>query len=314
MRKSMLKLSVALAVVLVTAAFARYSADPSAVVVQIAGSVQVQKVGNATPVAASVGLALSTGDKVIVANGSKAVLLYKTGRMLTTTQSVTIEDAKADKPGGLFNQTVSTLTQVATTNARTQPNRQGMIRPIQGEPAPIMPRNGLKVASLQPVFRWFSLPDATGYIVQIRRIEPMPGKPERFTVASTDTTWTYPSAGTPLMPGALYEWTVASSTGRPATVQRFRVMGSDDLARVHATMTELISAGIDPNDDGMFLSALAFRDAGLMYTANTMLDRLAASGASGRAFYLLRGEVYDALGNVDGAAAAFSKADAEPNI
>ena len=44
----------------------------------------------------------------------EAVLLYKTGKMQTTSQSVTIEDAQRDKPGGLFNQTVTTLAQVAT--------------------------------------------------------------------------------------------------------------------------------------------------------------------------------------------------------
>lgn len=307
-----LRLSVLLLTFIVSAAFFRWSADPSAVVVQISGGVQVQRsAGGSVP--ATVGLSLMPGDKVVIGSGGKAVLLYKTGKMQTTSQTVTIADAQRDKPGGLFNQTVTTLTQVATTNARTQPNRQGMIRPIQGEPTPIAPRNNVKVADLHPTFTWFRLPDASGYMVQVRRLEPMASKPERFE-AGNDTSFAYPAAATPLIPGGVYEWTVAAAGGRPATVQRFRVLSSEDFAHVAATMNELIGAGIDPLGDGLFLTTLAYRDAGLMYDAGRLLDRLAASGVKGRAYYLLRGEVFDALGNLDAAAKAFASADAEPNI
>ena len=314
MRNGSWKLGVLMLAVLVSAAFYRWSADPSAVVVQITGGVQVQRVGKTASVPATVGLSLMPGDKVVVAAGGKAVLLYKTGKMQPVSQTTTIEDAQRDKPGGLFNQTVSTLTQVATTNARTQPNRQGMIRPIAGEPAPIAPRNGVKVADLHPAFTWFRLPDAKSYTLQVRRIEPMASRPERYDVG-TDTSWTYPASATPLMPGGLYEWTVAAgSGGRPATVQRFRVLGSDDFTRVATTMNELVAAGIDPLGDGLFLTALAYRDAGLMYEASAMLERLGRNGASGRAYHLLRGEVQDALGDLDSAAKSFAVADAEPGI
>jgi hypothetical protein len=313
MAKGSLKFSVLLITVFVSAAFFRWSADPSAVVVSVSGGVQVQRAGQSAATAAAVGLSLMPGDKVIVGNGAKATLLYKTGKMLATTASVTIEDAQRDKPGGLFSQTVTTIAQVATTNARAQPNRQGMIRPIAGEPAPIAPRNGLKVADLHPTFTWFKLPDAKAYIVQLRRVEPFASKPERFNV-SGDTAWVYPGNATPLIPGAVYEWTVADANGgRPARPQRFRLLSGDDFNHVASTFNELLSAGIDPVGDGLFLTALAYRDAGLMYDASKILDRLAAGGAKGKAYYLLRGEVYDALGDLDAAAAAFATADAEPN-
>jgi hypothetical protein len=311
MRNGLWKLGVLLLAIFAGAAFIRWSADPAAVVVQTTGGVQVQRNGRTASVPAAVGLSLLPGDKLIVGSGGKAVLLYKTGKMQPVSQTITIADAQRDKPGNLFNQTVSTLTQVATTNARTQPNRQGMIRPIQGEATPISPRNGVKVADLHPAFTWFRLPDAKNYMLQVRRLEPMPGRPERYE-AGSDTTWTYPAAATPLIPGGLYEWTVAPTNGRPATVQRFRVVGADDLARVASTMHELVTAGIDPLGDGLFLAALAYRDAGLMYDARNVLDRLGKSGASGRAYHLLRGEVMDALGDLDAASASFAAADAEP--
>lgn len=314
MRNGSWKLGVIALAMIVSAAFVRWSADPSAVVVQISGGVQVQRSGQASAVPASVGLSLMPGDKVIVAAGAKAVLLYKTGKMQTASQTMTIDDAQREKAGGLFTQTVTTLAQVATTNARSQPNRQGMIRPVEGTAAPISPRNDLKVADLHPEFTWFKLPDAKSYIVQIRRVQPFASRPERFN-ASGDTTWSYPSDATPLMPGAEYEWTVADANGgRPGSVQRFRVIGGDDFAHVTNTLNELTTAGIDPLGDGLFLTTLAYRDAGLMYDANRLLDRLAANGTKGRAYYLLRGEVLDALGDVDGAAKAFATADAEPRI
>lgn len=309
MRNNILKSGMLLIVLLVAAAFAHISADPAAVVVQISGSVQIQRAGQGATAPATVGASLMSGDKVVVGSGAKAVLLYKTGKMVPTSTTVTIADAQRDKPGGLFNQTVSTLTQVATTNARTQPNRQGMIRPIAGEPTPISPRNLVKVADLHPTFSWMKLEDATAYIVQVRRIEPFASKPERFQAGNV-TSWTYPADATPLIPGAIYEWTVAGSTGRPATVQRFRVVSAEDFSRIATTVAELTSAGIDPLGDGLFLTALAYRDAGLMYEAGRLLDRLHSSGApTGREFYLLRGEVLDALGDLDGAAKAFATAD-----
>jgi hypothetical protein len=73
-----------------------------------------------------------------------------------------------------------------------------------------------------------------------------------------------------------------------------------------------VTSGIDPLGDGMFLTALAYRDAGLMYEASSVLERLGRTGAKGRAYYLLRGEVLDALGDLDSAAASFAAADAEP--
>jgi hypothetical protein len=105
----------------------------------------------------------------------------------------------------------------------------------------------------------------------------------------------------------------AAAGSRAAIPQRFRVVSGDDLNRITSTLNELVSAGVDPLNDGLFLTALAYRDAGLIYDADRLLDRLAANGAKGKAYFLLRADVFDALGNLDAAAKAFATADAEPN-
>lgn len=304
----------ALAAVMLIAGLAgfRPAADPAAVLVQLAGSVQVQKAGQAAG-AAKLGVSLEAGDRVIVPAGAKAVLLYRTGRMETVTQSLTVAEPQSQQPGTLYQQTVNTIAQVATTDARRQPNRQGMIRPIAGEPVPILPRNGVRVLDVRPTFVWFAVPDARDYMVQVRRLDIEGARPIRYP-AGRDTLWSYPHDAPPLVPGGSYEWTVAAMPGgRPAGTQQFTVADVEAFSRVAALHAALGSAGIDVTTDGAFVAALAYRDAGMAYEAARLLDGLEKSGsASGRAYHLLRADVLDRLGDLEGAARAFAAADAEP--
>ena len=290
----------------------RISADPAAVLIQVSGSVQVQRTGESKGIPATIGISLNPGDKVVVGSGGKAVLMYKSGRMETAAADVTVAAPEARQPAGHFQQVVNTVAQVATTNARVQPNRQGMIRPIAGEPIPVTPRNGVKLLDVRPTFTWFRVPDAASYTVQLRRVTPAGGAIQRFT--AKDTSWTYPASEPPLVPGAEYEWTVGATPGRISSYRgRFKIVNADEFASVATVLRELATANIDPATDGLFVLALAYRDAGLYYEASRALERLAATGSGkGRAFYLLRGDVLDAIGDLDGAARAFSAADAEP--
>jgi hypothetical protein len=186
-----------------------------------------------------------------------------------------------------------------------------MIRPIEGIPAPISPRNDIPVLDVRPRFTWYSLPSAAGNIVQIRRTNFVGARPTRFE-AGADTAWTYPDTAPALVPGATYEWTVGTSAGRIAAAQKFRVAAQADVAAVTAVKERLQAAGIDPATDGLFIMSLAYRDANLMYDADRALDRLAQMGSGeGRIFHLLRGAVLDAIGDLEGASREFMAADAE---
>ncbi len=200
---------------------------------------------------------------------------------------------------------------MATTDARSQPNRQGMIRPITGAPVPIAPRNAIAVMDVRPTLTWFSVPEAERYMVQLRRVAPTETDPRRFEVGS-DTTWVYPSTAAPLVPGATYAWTVGPiGAGRPASEQRFTVAGSQTIAGVQSTLLSLMEAGMDPAGDGLFLAALAYRDAGLYYEAQRALEQIEARGdAAGFSYHMLRGEVADAIGDMETAQEAFEMADA----
>lgn len=279
--------------------------DPVAMVVRVTGNVQVRRAeGGSAP--ATVGLRLMSGDRLEVASGAQAVILYVSGRRETVTQSLAIAAPDQAQRAGVFDRTVSTLNAVASSDARQQPNRQGMIRPIAGAPTLLSPRNEIRVADLRPTFTWSAVPGATSYMIQIRSHDGLTRK--RFDVGS-DTSWTLPASEPPLQPGVAYVWTVGTNQGRVGEEQHFSTLSAEQYAAIAEGMAELRGAGLDPWSDGLFLAALIFRDGELFYEADRALRQLEATGTSlGQPFYMLRGEVYDALGLLDAAADAFDRA------
>ncbi|HEX5724625.1 MAG TPA: hypothetical protein VFX98_04120, partial [Longimicrobiaceae bacterium] len=245
----------------------------------------------------------------LVPRGARAMVLYTTGLSVTYTGNHAIERPRERPQGSIFRRILRTLDEVAQTDARVQPNRQGMVRPVAGAAVPIEPRNGIALRAERPTFVWYAVPGAAGYVLQLRHLAS--GRIERWETGR-DTAWRLPPE-TSLARGAEYEWTVAAvGGGRAAPVQRFRVATPAQADSVQARLMELLRAGVDPaGEQGLFLVALAYRDAGLFYEARDALDRLAAAGGgNGRAFHLLRADVYDALGRLDLAAAALARADA----
>jgi hypothetical protein len=283
--------------------------DAVALLVKFQGEVTIERSGQSGAVGGEVGMQLHPGDRVMISEGAEAVVLYRTGRLVKAASAVTIEDVAEEGSSSLFTNTVRTLGQVATTDARTQPNRQGMIRPIAGAPVPLAPRNGIKVMDMRPTFTWFSAP-TSGYMIQVQRRGTDSPRPLRFEVG-TDTTWSWPENEPPLVPGATYVWTVGGvGIGRVAQPQTFTVAAARDMATIEETLATLIDAGIDPATDGLFLMALAYRDAGMFYEADRALVRMADQGdAVGSSYFMLRGEVLDALGDIEAAEEAFRMAD-----
>lgn len=306
-RTLFLALGLVLAAGVATAAL---SPDPVALLVKYEGAVEVQRQGADQVLSGEVGLQLHPGDQILVPAGGRAVFLYRTGRLVNAAAAVTVEEVEETEASSLFTNTVRTLGQVATTDARTQPNRQGMIRPIAGAPAPIAPRNEVRVLGVRPTFTWFSVPDSRGYTLQLQRKGSDSPRPVRYQVG-TDTTWTLPATAAPLVPGATYTWTVGGDgVGRVAAPQHFTVAAAEDVAAVQSQLDDLIEAGMDPASDGLFLTALVYRDAGLFYEARRAVNQLEEQGsAAGRTFFLLKGEVLDALGELEAAEAAFNMAE-----
>lgn len=289
--RSLLVLSLLLA--LVAGGWAPLALEPAAVLVHREGPVEVLRAGSRARTPASVGMELSVGDQLLVGRAGRAVLLYRTGKMVETTRSHRVEKPVGPGRSGLFQQTVRTLGQVAAVDASARPNRQGMIRPIPGQPDPIQPAHGVALLRATPTFTWYHVAGAEGYVVQLRR----EGEPPRRFEVGLDTTWTLPDS-LALLPGSAYEWTVASDAdGRSGRLQRFRIATAAASAAVETRLDEMRRAGLDPAAEGAFLSAVVYRDAGFHYSADEQLRRLEATGrANGPAFHLLWAEVLTVLG------------------
>lgn len=278
----------------------------AALVVKLQGSVSV-KSGSATQPAA-VGTKLQVGDEVIPAAGAKAYLVHRSGQTQVVAERTTIAaPAAGAAQGDMFSRTVRVLASAATSDARTQPNRQGMIRPIPGEPVLVAPRNGIKVSGTHPTFTWMPVTGATGYTIQIRT-DGQP--PRRFDVGAV-TSWTLPSSEAGLAPGRQYQWTVAPKGGRPTREVPFLMLGPDDRKLLDGGIDAIAGMGLDPKGEGQMLSVVVFTDLGLYYDAAEAIERMEKSGdALTPDLYLLKGEVLDALGRLDEAREAFDRADA----
>ena len=306
----------ALVLVLLTIlAWSAASAQPQptavAVVVRVNGAVQVHPRAGVAAVRAAPGMQLHAGARVVVPTGANALVLYRTGRSQTLTRTTTIRAPAAAPRTGVFQQTVRTLRDISQTDARTQPNRQGMIRPVAGAPVPIAPRNGLGFSHTRPIFQWFAVDGATGYLLQIRDL----GTSEILRFSSgPDTSFVIPDAQSTLSQGHRYEWTVATADGgRAAMTQQFWIASQAQADSLQERIEALQAAGLDPDDSGLFIAAMVYRDFGLFYEAAERLNRMEDRGDGfGRAYHQLRGEVYDRLGWLDAAAEAFAAADAEP--
>ncbi len=294
-----------LAALLVAAGPLTAQEDAAALVVRLQGGVQVRHAG-AEPVPAAVGQPLAGGDEVVPETGARAILITRTGATQIVTEATTVTAPEAAAPSDMFARAVRTLAQAASGDARSAGGRQGMIRPIPGEPVLVAPRNGLTLTAARPTFRWMEVEGAPGYTIQIRNVDG--GRPVRFETGD-ETEWTLPHDADALEPGATYAWTVAPVRGRPTREQRFTVLGADAADELRATLHEVEALGLDPEGDGAFLTALVYRDLELPYEARTALARAEEGGSMGAEAWLLKGDILNLLGHAEEARAAFDKAD-----
>jgi len=279
--------------------------DPVALVIRVQGDVAVRH-GSGDPTPAAVGEQMFVGDGVIPTEGSRAILITRTGAQQVVTQQTTLEEPRGGGNPDIFARAMSTLAQAASTDV-TAGGRQGMIRPLTCGIAPLAPRNGLLVASTQPTFSW-SVPAEGTYDLMLREVDAQ-GRPHIYEVGS-DTTFTIPE-GDQLRPGATYAWTVfvgGRQTGRPCEQQDFRVMSLEESVDLEDYMDEISVFGLDPMTDGLFLTVVAYRDLGLFYDAHEALATVEEQAELSADLYLLMGEILTELGREEAARDAFDKA------
>ena len=277
---------------------------PAALVIGVQGDVQLRQGGNPSP--AAVGARLTAGDEVMPASGARAILLTRTGAQQVVTQATTVEEPRGAGNPDMFDRAMARFAQAASTDARNLGGRQGMIRPVPGEPTLVAPRSYLRVTTGHPTFSWMGVEGKDAYTIQIRNMDG--GRPQRFQV--TGTTFTLPDDAEALTPGATYAWTVAPDGNRAAKEEHFKVIGAYEAEELDTTLSEISALGLDPMGDGAFLTVVIYRDLDLFYDAAAALANVENTAAMSAELYLLKGEILAELGHEEDARAAFDKADA----
>lgn len=287
--------------------------EPAALVIRVQGDVDVRH-GSEAPAPATVGERVFDGDGVLPHDGSRAILITRSGQQQVVDEETTVSTPQGAAESDIFSRAVSTLARAATVDA-SMGGRQGMIRPIPGETTAVAPRNGLLVASQRPTFEWTSTPGVS-YDLMLRQVSgprgaaAPPGRPMMFEVGA-DTAFALPDS-VELQRGATYAWTVfpgGRRGGRPVEQQEFRVMSLQESVELEDYMDEIAVFGLDPQGDGLFLTVVAYRDLGLFYDARQALEAVELDATLSAELYLLKGEILAELGHEIEARAAFDRAD-----
>lgn len=280
----------------------------SALVSQVRGDVKVRKGGEGAELPAKVGLRLVEGDALEVARGSRVVLLFNNGRLVTATTPLVLAAVGGAGAAEIYERAARTL---AAADSQARPARGGGIgRPPPAGAYPLRPAFGALVASPRPTFAWRPQEGADEYLIQLRSLDGGTA-PLRFRVSGTGP-WALPDSVPPLARGGRYAWAVVPLPGgRMAGEEQFGVLDQDGADELTALGAALETAGVDPEADGLLVRAMVYADLGLLHEAEDALARLVEvtpEELRDPTVDLLHARVLEGLGRIDEAAAAFDRA------
>jgi hypothetical protein len=279
----------------------------TALVSQFRGDVKVLKAPDGRELPMKVGLRLVEQDRVEVARGSRVVLLFSNGRLVTATTPITVAPVGGEGAAEVYARAERAL---AAAGQATRPEvKSGVGRPPPAGAYPVAPAFGSAVVAVRPTFSWQAQAGAESYLLQIRPVAG--GAPLRFQVVGAGP-WSLPDTAAELARGAEYAWTVVPLPGgRPAGEERFRVLDDAGVADLEALHASLRDAGVDPEGDGLLLTAMLYAELGLLHDALPALERLVAATPEAERdplVDLLHAQVLEKLGRTEEARAAFDRA------
>lgn len=284
-----------------------------ALLAQFRGGVTVHTEAAVEAVPARVGLRLFLGDSLHVPPGSRAVLLFADGRLVTVSSSLSV----ARGPGGGASALHARAAQAAEAARRQERPRPpggkgppgGQQRPPRAGTRALAPAGGATVLPIRPAFTWETLTRADAYVLQLRRVDG--GPPLRFDL-DDEGPFALPETTAALERGETYAWVVVpAANGRGGAEERFTVLDAEGAAAVEAFRASLAGAGIDPDGDGLFLAASFYLSLELVYEAEAALARLDAvvpASEQDAVVDLMRAGVFERLGRYEEALAAYRRA------
>ena len=296
----------------------RALADPVAVVASVKGKVECTPARGGAVQPLAFGRSLERGDRIAVAPGGAATILFNDGRVIGLAEKsrLTVGGQPAAKPGvapaaGLPGEVYASVTKFVAGGSR----ETGLMPVAELRSAPALPDTPMLVAPRKtaimtdrPAFSWRSVPGATRYHIALSSAE----QGELWSREAEGTSLEFPQDAAALTEDGEYLWEVeALSDVKPLRRESsvFSLLANAQATTVKANIDRIRDgAGGFDNPAAQFLAGSYLSGLGLFLDASEHFGALCKLSPTSPAPHEALGTVYSKVGLMDLAAAEFQQA------
>lgn len=292
-------------------------AQQAALVTDVSGPVQVTRAAGGAAQAASWGMQLNVGDRVVTGAGARASLLYSANNNLVSLgANANLTVAAAAPAGASASRTVGAPRIAAVSDLTLARAGEGEISALGGLRAGerdqlivnLTPRQ-TQIRQGRPSFAWMASAEFEEYRV---RLFDASGR-EVWAGTTTATELAYPESAPALAAGAQYLWKVEGEEMLDVVSSQmtpFDVLTDDEQAAVTAGLEAIGEALSGEADDTTrdYVMGAFFADNGLKFDAVAVFSRIAARHPDAALVHEILGNLYYDLGLKDEAVAALKRA------
>lgn len=274
-----------------------------AFIAELNGRVEVARTASKSPERGTLGLPLQRGDKVQVATGGSATLLFNDGNLveLSEKSSLTV-GAQAKKPGAEANPMMAGVFQSVSEGVVGGSRETGLVAlaPVRGGAARtelILEPRQTEILEGRPTFRWRMVKGATRYLVSVTG-----DAGEIWQHETSDTTLSYPVDAPALPTGLDLLWKLSAAGDRGPIAEEensFRIKPAEESAaiRLKVEQIEKHAGGAAP-----FLAGAYLGGQGLLLDAIARFEKLCQARPNQPGPHEALGQLYRAVGLMDLAA------------
>jgi len=303
-------LALAASCLAITSARSASGSGPVAFIAEVSGRVDVARAGSKHAERGTIGLALGRGDKVEVAEGGAATVLFSDGNLLELSgnSSITVGVQAKRKRGAEADPLMAEVFKSVSEGVVGGSREAGLVAlaPVRGSVAPneiILAPRQTEILDARPVFRWRAVAGADRYRVVVS------GEGgELWQAESGDTSYGYPDDAPPLPRGASLLWRMQASSDRgplQGEENGFRIKPAEESAAIRDQL-ERIEKGA--GSAGPFLAGVYLSSQGLFLDAIARLEAVCRSRPGEPGPHEVLGQFYRTVGLMDQAAAQLQAA------
>lgn len=283
---------------------------PLAFIAEVSGRVDVARPSAKSPERGTLGLALQRGDKVQVASGGSATLLFNDGNLVALSEksSITV-GAQAQKARvSESNQVMASVFKSVSEGVVGGTSEKGLVAlaPVRGGPAKteiILAPRQTEIMDDRPTFRWRKVAGAVRYRVVVSG-----DAGELWHGETSDTSLGYPEDVTPLPRGVDLLWKVHASDDRGPRQDEengFRIKPAEESQSIRHQLAQIDKRA---GNAAAFLAGAYLGGQGLFLDAIYRVEELVRLRPAQPGPHEALGQLYRAVGLMDLAAAELQTA------